>query len=116
MAVRLTAHVRHRTKYLDMPVLGDRAFVFRYGERIGPRARSLKEFIDALAVLPPEPIEGHLRRHDFSRWLSDVFQDHGLGARVHAIEGDAGVRPSRDVAADIAQAIRARYDTVAALA
>jgi hydroxymethylpyrimidine pyrophosphatase-like HAD family hydrolase len=115
MGPRLTAHVRHRAKYLDMPVAGDRAFVFRIGGSVGPRAHSLKEFTGILAMLPSDQIAGHLRRHDFSRWLVDVFHDHGLGARIRALEEEMETRDSVDVAADVAQAIRARYDTVAAL-
>jgi hydroxymethylpyrimidine pyrophosphatase-like HAD family hydrolase len=38
MAPRLTSHVRHRTKYLDMRVLDAQAFVFTDGGRSGPRA------------------------------------------------------------------------------
>ena len=114
MAPRLTAHVRHRAKYLDMPVPGDRAFVFRTGGSVGPRAHSLQEFIGIIAVLPSEQIAGHLRRYDFSRWLIDVFHDHGLGLRVRALEDDAAARAPRDVAADIASD-SARYDTVPAL-
>ena len=68
-----------------------------------------------MTLLPPEQIEGHLRRHDFSRWLIEVFHDHGLGARVRTLEEGAGARAPGDVAADIAQAIRARYDTVPAV-
>ena len=115
MAPRLTSHVRHRAKYLDMPVLSDRAFVFRIGNSVEPRAHSLKEFIGMMTMLPAEQIEGHLHRHDFSRWLIDVFHDRGLAARVRALESDAGTRSADDVAADVAQAIRARYDTVPAL-
>lgn len=38
LAPRLTAHVRHRTKYLDMPVLDSQAFVFTGDGRAGARA------------------------------------------------------------------------------
>lgn len=110
MAPRLTSHVRHRAKYLDMPVLENQAFVFRTGGRIGPRAHTLKEFVAMLTVLPAEQIQGHLLRHDFSRWLVDVFRDHGLGARIRALESAADYRDAHDIAADITQAIRARYD------
>jgi hypothetical protein len=115
MAPRLTSHVRHRAKYLDMPVLDDQAFVFRTGGRVGPRAHTLKAFMAMLAVLPGEQIQGHLARHDFSRWLNDVFRDHGLAGRVSAQEADAGTRDPRDIAADVAQSIRARYDTAPGL-
>ena len=111
MAPRLTAHVRHRAKYLDMPVIDEQAFVFRTAGRIGPFARTLKEFMARLAALPADQIHGHLVRHDFSRWLDDVFRDHGLAGRIRELEADAGARQSGDIAADIAQAIRARYET-----
>lgn len=58
LAPRLTAHVRHQSKYLDMPVTEDRAFIFRIGGRPGPRARTLKTFIGLLSALPVEEIEG----------------------------------------------------------
>ena len=115
MAPRLTSHVRHRAKYLDMPVLDDQAFVFRTGGRIGPRAHTLKEFMVVLAALPGEQIDGHLSRHDFSRWLDEIFRDHGLAGRVYTLEAGAGTRDPRDIADDIAQAIRARYDTAPGL-
>ena len=111
LAPRLTVHVRHQAKYLDMPVLDTQAFVFTANGRSGPRARTLKEFMGLLAVLPPAQIEAHLKRHDFSRWLEGVFRDNPLGSHVHTLEGRVGTEDVRDVAADIAQAIRARYET-----
>jgi hydroxymethylpyrimidine pyrophosphatase-like HAD family hydrolase len=113
MAPRLTAHVRHRSKYLDMPVLDEQAFVFRTAGRVGPCAHTLKEFMAMLDALPPDQIQGHLRRQDFSRWLDGVFRDHGLAGRVRQFEADAGSREAREIAADVAQAIRARYETAA---
>jgi hypothetical protein len=110
---RLTEHVRHQAKYLDMPVLENQAFVFTDNGRPGPRARTLKEFIGLLAMLPAERIHGHLRQHDFSRWLGDVFRDNSLAGRVHTLEGRLETEDARDIAADVAQAIRARYETAA---
>lgn len=115
MAARLTSHVRHRAKYLDMPVLDDQAFVFSAGSRVGVRAHSLKEFVGLLAVLPAEPLAEHMKRHDFARWLDDVFRDHGLGAHVRELEMEVDVRDACDIAADVAQAIRARYETASSL-
>jgi hypothetical protein len=111
LAPRLTAHVRHQAKYLDMPVLDAQAFVFTDNGRSGPRAHTLKEFMGLLAALPPERIHAHLRRHDFSRWLAGVFRDHPLAAHVRDLEARESVEDAKDVAADIAQAIRARYET-----
>jgi hypothetical protein len=110
---RLTEHVRHQAKYLDMPVLENQAFVFTDKGRPGPRARTLKEFIGLLAALPAERIQGHLRQHDFSRWLADVFRDNALAGHIRMLEGRQESEDARDIAADVAQAIRARYETVA---
>jgi hypothetical protein len=65
LAPRLTSHVRHRAKYLEMPVSDAHAFVFTDDGHVGPRARTLRTFMGLLAALGPRPIEGHLRRHDF---------------------------------------------------
>jgi hydroxymethylpyrimidine pyrophosphatase-like HAD family hydrolase len=110
MAPRLTSHVRHRAKYLDMPVLDTQAFVFTDGGRAGPRAHTLKELMGLLAALPPHQIQAHFQRHDFSRWLDEVFRDLRLGAHVRALESRVNGETTRETAADIAQAIRARYE------
>ena len=70
-----------------MPVLENQAFVFTDSGRPGPRARTLKEFIGLLAALPAGRIHGHLKQHDFSRWLGDVFRDNSLAGHVHRLEG-----------------------------
>jgi hypothetical protein len=76
VAARMTAHVRHQHKYLDLPLPDDRAFVFvQNGSQAGRRARTLKEFAAIVAVAPPAMIDGHLRSHDFSRWIADLFRD-----------------------------------------
>ena len=111
LAPRLTEHVRHREKYLDMPVLETQAFVFTDNSRAGPRARTLKEFMGLLAALPTLQIKGHLRRHDFSRWFADVFRDSPLATHLHGVEDRIDTEDTQDVAADISQAIRARYET-----
>jgi hydroxymethylpyrimidine pyrophosphatase-like HAD family hydrolase len=107
---RLTSHVRHREKYLDMPVADDRAFVFTDAGRASARAVTLKDFLGLLGTLPESQIEGHARRHDFSRWFDEVFRDHPVAARVRAIEDRAGDESPKDISTDIAQAVRARYE------
>ena len=113
LAPRLTAHVRHQSKYLDMPVTEDRAFVFSVGGHSGPRVRTLKAFIGLLAALPAEEIAAHLGRHDFSRWILEVFRDGPLAAHLRGIEDRADGEETRDTIEAIAQAIRARYEAVA---
>jgi hypothetical protein len=107
---RLTEHVRHRAKYLDMPVLGSQAFVFTGDGQLNARARSLKEFNGLLLTLPGDRIQGHLRRHDFSRWITDVFRDAPLASRIHAAEDRTESDDAHEIAEAIAQAIRARYE------
>ena len=109
IAPRLTSHVRHRQKYLDMGVSDSQAFVFA-GERRA-RARTLRQFMNLLLSEAPATVEGHLSRHDFSRWLLDVFRDAPLAGRVLAIESQVGRDPTRRLIDDISQTIRARYDT-----
>ena len=113
MAPRLTSHVRHRTKYLDMPVLDSQAFIFTGDGRSGARARTLKEFAGLLAALPGDRLAGHLQRHDFSRWIEEVFRDRPLAAHLRKVEARVEPDGPRDVADAIGQAIRARYETAA---
>jgi hypothetical protein len=112
IAPRLTSHVRHRSKYLDMPIPEAQAFVFTAGGRPGPRARTLKDFVALLSHVPDADLLPHLRRNDFSRWIEHVFRDCPLATHVKAIEGRSAADRTRDVASDISQAIRARYDMV----
>jgi hydroxymethylpyrimidine pyrophosphatase-like HAD family hydrolase len=110
---RLTPHVRHREKYVDVPISEPRAFVFPpNGRRDARRARTLRQFVDELE-------HGHgwdpyLRRGDFSRWIADVFGDHVLAGELRAIEADYRATRRPDTAAAIVGAIRARYDLTAA--
>lgn len=113
LAPRLTAHVRHQTKYLDMPVFDTQAFVFTGDGTSGARARTLKEFIGLLAALPADRLVGHLKRRDFSRWIEHVFRDAPLAAHLRTIEAAVESDDPRDLADAVAQAIRARYETAA---
>lgn len=110
MTPRLTSHVRHRIKYLDMGVPESQAFVFGGKNGSSLRAHTLREFMRQLDSESPATIEGYLQRHDFSRWLLDVFRDGPLSAHVRRLERRAGIDDPRELAADIAQSIRARYD------
>jgi hypothetical protein len=114
IAPRLTAHVRHRTKYLDMPVSESQAFVFTADGRPVARAQTLKEFVGLIMALPVPVVAGHLDRHDFSRWIDSVFRDGVLAARVRDLEATTDTETVRDIAMDMDQTIRARYERVPA--
>lgn len=111
LGLRITHHVRHREKYVDVPVPETRAFVFthRNGSN-GTRATTLNEFATGLDIIPADVLDGHARRGDFSRWLREVFGDYPLALQVQALEGRC--RNDHDAAgvAAIASAIRGRYD------
>ena len=95
-----------------MPVVDAHAFVFDGPS--GPRVRSLKAFVGALNTVPRHRLEEHLRRHDFSRWIDDVFRDRSLATRLRALEArQDGDSEGHHVIDAISQAIRARYETAA---
>jgi hypothetical protein len=110
LAPRLTAHVRHRQKYVDMPVSEAQAFVFtRNGVASGIRAGSLGELAGLIRELPPALVTGHLQRGDFSRWIQDVFGDHVLAARVRAVESRTAAEHVSAAGHRVARLIEARY-------
>lgn len=111
IASRLTHHVRHRHKYLDVPVPGGRAFVFTSGGApTGQAVGTLRELVDALARLPGDVLDGHLRRRDISRWILEVFADRELAHEVSQIEAAHAAGRITDSAQRIARRVAARYE------
>jgi hydroxymethylpyrimidine pyrophosphatase-like HAD family hydrolase len=111
LAPRLTPHVRHRHKYVDVPVGHHRAFVFpRDGFPMTTHAGTLRQFVTELESLPPATWMPYVLRHDFSRWIDDVFGDNALAAEIRSLEDRHAAAASSETAAEIAGAIRARYD------
>jgi hypothetical protein len=107
LSPRLTPHVRHLAKYIDVPVMAGHAFVFwQDGAPTLHRVRTLRDFVGVIESSPDSAWQGHLRRGDFSKWIEEVFGDYPLAAGVRAIERD----PRAGGPGAIAQAIRARYD------
>ncbi|MBM3775884.1 MAG: hypothetical protein FJW37_12090, partial [Acidobacteria bacterium] len=111
LAPRLTPHVRHLAKYIDIPVPEGRAFVFwRDGAPAGPRVRTLRDFVAVVEQATAPALSGHLRRGDFSRWIADVFGDYPLCKTVRRIEDEYRAGNVDGVTAGLSQAIRSRYD------
>ncbi len=107
---RLTPHVRHKTKYLDVQLDEGQEFVFTdNGKAIGAPARSLKQFILSLANTPATSLDGHARRGDFSRWIADVFHDDRLASDVRKIEQRYRLGHLEDVRQSMARLIQDRY-------
>ena len=109
VAPRLSFHVRHRHKYVDVPVSGDQAFVFIDGIHRLVRTRTLKEFTDTLATIPLESARGYLDRHDFSRWIEQVFGDYALAAQIGELENRNRTDQGSAIRDAIIQLIRERY-------
>ena len=106
---RLTPHVRHREKYVDVPVADDKAFVFGSGEA-AIRAHTLREFVDAFERLDPEEAAAYLRRGDASRWVDDGFGDHTLARELRSHERQHARAEGPRALRKVADAIRTRYD------
>ncbi len=109
IAPRITFHVRHQHKYLDVPVSERQAFVFRTDSVSGLRARSFREFSDVLARVGGHALAEHLRRNDFSRWIADVFGDRPLAAQVREVERRYQLEATPDVNDELLRLIRERY-------
>jgi hypothetical protein len=113
LAPRLTPHVRHLTKYVDIPVPSERGFVFwQDGGPIDDRARTLREFVRSLETQPEGGLLAHARRADFSRWVAEVFGDHPLAAELREIEKQSHAGGDATLSNRLTQAIRARYEFV----
>jgi hydroxymethylpyrimidine pyrophosphatase-like HAD family hydrolase len=110
IAPRLTPHVRHREKYVDVPVSSHRAFVFNANGQPGHRIRTLRQFVSALEHTPPILLAGYIVRGDFSRWIADVFGDRALAAELRALEERYRAGSRTETVPEMASAVRSRYD------
>lgn len=110
---RLTPHIRHVAKYVDVPVPERDRFVFwgRNGPS-GEYARTLRQLITALENEKPASFERHLKQHDFSRWIADVFGDYPLAKAVGKAEDRCLIEGPAQSISGLIDAIRTRYDLV----
>jgi hypothetical protein len=87
VAPRLTKHVRHRTKYFDVPVSTGRRFVFTdCGHPTGESAATLRELGEAARRVKAAVLINHSQRHDFSHWVADLFCDRDLANDIRKLE------------------------------
>ena len=108
---RLTPHVRHREKYVDVPVTEYRSFIFTPdGEGPVRRARTLREFVCEIERAPAAELAGYLGRGDFSRWLGEVFGDRALASELRELEDRCRRGDDGNVIPEIVAAVRGRYD------
>jgi hydroxymethylpyrimidine pyrophosphatase-like HAD family hydrolase len=113
MAPRLTPHVRHREKYVDVPVAEYRAFYFgSNGRPSARRTRTVRQFVAELEGAPVSSLEPYVRRGDFSRWMADVLGDHVLATELRTLEEQHRVAARAETVPEMVAAIRGRYDFV----
>ena len=111
LSPRLTVHVRHKAKYVDLQLIEGQGFVFTDNTKaVGPPARTLKEFVSSLKTLPLSVLEAHARRGDFSQWIADVFHDHVLASDVRKVEQRYRLGHTRDLSNALTESIQARYE------
>lgn len=108
---RLTSHVRHKAKYLDLELITELGFVFTKDNKpLGPPVRTLKEFAAALKTYPVAILQGHVHRSDFSRWILEVFHDSTLATDIRKVEQRYQLGHIPDLCGSIASAIKQRYE------
>jgi hydroxymethylpyrimidine pyrophosphatase-like HAD family hydrolase len=111
IAPRLTAHVRHREKYVDVPVSAHRAFVFNAtSHRPASIAQTMRQFVSVLENTPAALLDGYVVRGDFSRWIADVFGDRALADELRELEGRHRSASRAETVPEIVDAIRGRYE------
>jgi hydroxymethylpyrimidine pyrophosphatase-like HAD family hydrolase len=111
IASRLTPHVRHREKYVDVPVSTERAFVFnRSGQPSPRRVKTLRQFVAVLETTPASLLDAYVVRGDFSRWIADVFGDRALADELRGLEDRHRKGARAETVAEMAGAVRGRYD------
>jgi hydroxymethylpyrimidine pyrophosphatase-like HAD family hydrolase len=113
LSPRLTPHVRHLAKYVDIPVPEARGFVLWKGDApSGTRVYTLRDLVEAIEAGPVAAFDGHLRRHDFSRWIADVFGDYQLADEIERLEDAYRSGGIADVMSRLSGAIRSRYECI----
>jgi hypothetical protein len=107
---RQTDHVRHRVKYLSIPVPTGREFVFtRGGQPTGEQADTIRALAVQVRGVPDDVFVGHLARGDFSRWIADVYVDDTLATEVRGLERVHEYEALSDVRSALARLIESRY-------
>ena len=110
MQTRLTRHVRHRTKYFDVPMPESEGFFFtRNGQLVAGPARTLKDFVWLVSNSDPDVLEGHARRGDFSRWIKNILRDNRLAAIISDVERQYEAGAIRDLHTELVLKIQQRY-------
>ena len=111
IAPRLTPHVRHREKYVDVPVSAHRAFVFNANGQPAHRVRTLRQFVSELEAHAGAAAWRGTSCAAISRAGSrDVFGDRALADELRALEQRYRTGSRDETLPEMASAVRGRYD------
>lgn len=100
---------RHRRKYAEGELPGDRSFWFRGpDDRLNLQAQNLELFMQIGDGVDDETWLHHQRKGDYSRWMREILKDEDLAAEVAAVEEDQSASPV-EARRRIRQAIEQRY-------
>lgn len=100
--------LRHLRKYAEGH-LGAKSFFFRGpAGKMNLRARNLKSFCELASGIDDDTWLFHLRRGDYSAWLSKAINDEDLGREVAGVE-QAPLLDPRDSRRSVCDAINKRY-------
>jgi hypothetical protein len=66
--------------------------------------------VSELAGAPKTSLASYIVRGDFSRWIGDVFGDRALHDELRVLEARHRAGAREDTLAEMASAVRARYD------
>ena len=110
---REVSHVRHRHKYAEGQVPYERGFTFRDpANTIGPHVASMAEFSTELERVPTAALVHHAKRHDFSRWVREVFHDRLLADAIARCENDVRTADASGFRSALRELVGLRYDLV----
>ncbi|HWF12276.1 MAG TPA: HAD hydrolase family protein [Candidatus Acidoferrales bacterium] len=108
---RLTPHVRHKMKYLDLQLLVEQGFWFTdRGKLIDRPAKTLSSFLSLLEIVSPDVLAAHAQHGDFSRWIANVFHDHALASDIRKVEQRFRLGHVYDLTTSISKLVRDRYE------
>ncbi len=109
LAPRRTPHVRHRAKDLDSPVPEGKSFVLEAGASVR-RFRTLNGLVSGLETTSAADLHDYLLRHDFSRWIAEVFGDDFMAGKILDVEDEYAMGERPDPNGTLAKLIRDRYE------
>jgi hypothetical protein len=98
---------RHTRKYAEGELGEDKSFYFRGPSgALNLRAQNLMIFLQMADGVEDETWLHHLKRHDYSRWMSEAIKDDELSEEVRQAEDSADPAESRQ---RVREAIERRY-------